>query len=61
MPENSKRREAYRAGASLEEILAESARLRRQSAGMLKRIAELDKQIAARLPLIGAKPPRRKP
>jgi hypothetical protein len=44
----------------LARIFAEAARLKRQSADMLKRIAELDEQIAARLPLVGAKPPPRR-
>lgn len=47
-------------GRSLAEVMAESARLKRQSAEMLKRIADLDEQIAARLPLSAPKRPRRK-
>ena len=44
---------------TLIEVMAEAARLKRQSAELLKRIADLDEKIAER-PLAPAKPPRPK-
>jgi hypothetical protein len=58
VPDTPKR---TKADATLAEVLAESARLKRQSAALLKRATELDEHIANRLPLVGAtpKPPRK--
>jgi hypothetical protein len=54
-------RDPSRHDATLSEVLEESARLKRQSAALLKRIAELEEKIAERLPLVSNRksPPRK--
>lgn len=52
MPDTPKR------PATFAELMAESARLKRQSADILKRMAELDEKIARAAPLVS--PPRQK-